>query len=91
MTQIITAVYEKGLLRPLQKLNLREQEMVQIQILPANGEARAALAVLVSAGLVKPDTRKDVPPEIPEDRRREVADALGAIGPVSKLIIQDRG
>ncbi len=91
MTHIITAVYERGLLRPLQNLNLREHETVQIQVITANGESGAALAALIGAGLIKPDVPADVPPEIPEQRRREVADALGKNGPISDLILQDRG
>lgn len=35
MGQIVTAVYEGGLLRPLQRLNLREREVIRIQVLPA--------------------------------------------------------
>jgi len=35
MGQIVTAVYESGLLRPLHRLNLREREVVRLQILPA--------------------------------------------------------
>ena len=91
MIQTITAVYEEGRLRPLQNLDLRENETVQIQIIQANGESEAALAALVRAGLVQLDASMEAPPEISEERRREVADALGADGPVSDLIIQDRG
>jgi predicted DNA-binding antitoxin AbrB/MazE fold protein len=33
MTETITAIYEKGVLRPLEPLNLREKQRVHIQIL----------------------------------------------------------
>jgi len=33
MAEIVTAVYEKGMLRPLQPLNLRERQTVRIQVL----------------------------------------------------------
>ena len=33
MTEIVTAVYEKGILRPLQPLKLRERQTVRIQVL----------------------------------------------------------
>jgi predicted DNA-binding antitoxin AbrB/MazE fold protein len=90
MTQIITAVYKKGQLRPLQKLNLRENETVQIQILSATSEAEAALAALVSAGLVRPTANVESLPEVSEERQREIADAFGAAGPVSEVIIEER-
>ena len=32
--EIVTAVYERGVLRPLQPLDLQEQQKVRIQILP---------------------------------------------------------
>ena len=38
MTEIVTAVYENGLLRPLEPLDLRERQRVRIQVLPENGE-----------------------------------------------------
>ena len=34
MSETVTAVYEKGVLRPLQPLNLQEQQRVRIQVLP---------------------------------------------------------
>ena len=34
MTEIITAVYENGVLRPLSPLSLREHQTVRIQVLP---------------------------------------------------------
>jgi len=51
MTEIVTAVYEKGILRPLQPLKLRERQTVRIQILrdaipldPLSTQERQALA-----------------------------------------------
>lgn len=34
MSEVITAVYEKGVLRPLRPLNLREQQTVYLQVVP---------------------------------------------------------
>ena len=34
MAEIITAVYEKGMLRPLHPLDLREHQTVRLQIMP---------------------------------------------------------
>ena len=95
--EIVTAVYEKGMLRPLQPLNLREQQRVRIQVLPeelaeAENEYEAAIRVLVAEGLLTPPPGcSDVPP-IPEQERLELADRLGqAPGkPLSKIIIEER-
>ncbi len=54
MTEIITAVYENGMLRPLQPVNLREQQQVRLQIVrdePAD-ETDEAIRQLVAAGVV---------------------------------------
>jgi len=49
MTETITAIYEKGVLRPLQPLDLREQQRVRIQVVPdkTEDEGDAAIRVLV--------------------------------------------
>ena len=91
MAQIITAIYEQGRLRPLQKLSLRENQTVQLKILTPENENEAALTALVEAGLIKPAPLADLPPEVSPAALQQAADALGATGPVSDLIIQDRG
>ena len=96
--EIVTAVYDKGMLRPLQPLNLRDRQRVRIQVLPddlaeAENEHEAAICVLVAEGLLTPPPgRSDVPP-ISEQERLELADRLGrAPGkPLSEIIIEDRG
>ncbi len=98
MTEIVTAVYEKGVLRPLHPLNLRERQTVRLQLLaekPAQDEnqAQAAIRMLVAAGrLTPPPGRSDVEP-MSEQERRELADRMGrAPGkPLSEIIIKDRG
>ena len=98
MTEIVTAVYEKGVLRPLHPLHLRERQTVRLQVLPevraeGENEAEAAIRMLVAAGrLTPPPGRSDVEP-ISEQERRELADRLGrAPGkPLSEIIIEDRG
>jgi hypothetical protein len=50
----------------------------------------APLLALMAAGLVRPTLpRPDVQP-VSEERRRELARILGAGGPLSELIIEDR-
>jgi predicted DNA-binding antitoxin AbrB/MazE fold protein len=60
MAEIVTAVYEKSVLRLLQPLNLREQQTVCIQIMPeeVEDESEAAVRILAEAGLLTPPPRR---------------------------------
>jgi predicted DNA-binding antitoxin AbrB/MazE fold protein len=97
MTETITAIYEKGMLRPLQPLNLREQQRVRIQLLPeeTNDEGEAAIRILVEAGLMRPPDRvTPIPPDpVPQEERLALAERLSqAPGrPLSEIVIEDRG
>ena len=96
MGEIVTAVYEKGVLRPLQPLKLREQQTVWIQVMPdesAKDGEEAAVHALVAAGLLTPPPRRSDVPPVSEEERSKVADRLGrAPGkPLSEIIIEDRG
>jgi predicted DNA-binding antitoxin AbrB/MazE fold protein len=76
--EIVTAVYEKGMLRPLQPLNLREQQRVRIQVLPeelaeTENEYEAAIRVLVAEGLLTPPPGRSEVPPIPEQESLELA------------------
>ena len=96
MGPIIAAVYRKGALYPLTRLVLKEGETIHLRILESaevevQDEATRALHALIAAGLVQPGPpRLDVRP-VSEQRRRELAQILGAAGPLSDLIIEDRG
>lgn len=95
MSTIVTAIYEKGLLRPLQPLRLSEHQTVQLQILAEEGstDVQHILSHLVADGLLTP------PPgysegEPPSDAERlALADALGqaTVKSLSELIIEERG
>jgi predicted DNA-binding antitoxin AbrB/MazE fold protein len=96
--EIVTAVYEKGVLRPLQPLDLEERQMVRIQVVPetvAEDEGEEMIRLLVAAGLMRPRPKKGTPPPDPvsEEERRELAERLGrAPGkPLSEIVIKDRG
>jgi len=97
MTETITAVYERGILRPLQPLNLREQQRVRIQVLPeeTEDEGAAVVRILVEAGLMHPPDREMPPPPDPvsEKERQDLAERLSqAPGkPLSEVVIEDRG
>lgn len=100
----ITAVYEKGVLRPMQRLNLREKQRVQIQILsqesgePSDAEAEAEremnriLQALVETGiLTSPAGQSDVEP-MSDPERQELAEEMGRMPgkPLSEIILEDR-
>jgi predicted DNA-binding antitoxin AbrB/MazE fold protein len=102
MMEIVTAVYEKGVLRLLQPLNLRERQKVRIQVLPeapdvseeSGDNADALIQRLVAKGLMRPRPRGPIPPDpVSAEERKALADRLGrAPGKsASEMIIEDRG
>jgi predicted DNA-binding antitoxin AbrB/MazE fold protein len=97
MTEIVRAVYENGILRPLRPLNLREHQTVRLQLLPeelAEDEGEEAIRILVAAGLMRRPQRGTPPPDpVSEEERRALAERLAqAPGkPLSEIIIEDRG
>lgn len=70
MTQIITAVYENGVLRPLKPLNLPEHKTVNLQILPdqAMEQFEAALRSLVDEGAISLPGGEDIEPASTKER-----------------------
>jgi predicted DNA-binding antitoxin AbrB/MazE fold protein len=102
MAEIVTAVYENGMLRPLQPLNLRERQTVRLQIMleePTTqeepDEVEEVIQSLVASGLIRPRPKRGIPPPDPvsEEERRRLADIMGkAPGkPLSEIIIEERG
>lgn len=102
MSEIVTAVYENGKLRPLEPLNLRERQMVRIQVLQdepiqgkPDGEVNEVIQNLIAAGLMRTQPERDVIPPDPLSavERKELADRLGrAPGKLaSEMVIEDRG
>ena len=98
MAEIVTAVYENGVLRPLRPLNLREHQTVRLQVLPeepARDEVEEVIQSLVAAGLMRPRPNRGTPPPDPvsEEERRRLADIIGkAPGkPLSEIIIEEWG
>lgn len=95
MSEIVTAVYENGVLRPLRPLHLRERQTVRIQVLPeeAADEVEQVIQTLVAAGLLTPPPGHSEVDPVSEEERRELAEILGrAPGkPLSEIIIEDRG
>jgi len=95
MFEIVTAVYENGVLRPLRLLNLRERQTVRIQVLPEEptGEAEEVIQTLVQAGLLTPPPGYSEIDPVPGEERRQLAETLGrAPGELlSEIIIRERG
>ena len=98
MSETVLAVYEKGVLRPLEPLQLKEQQQVYIQVVPkevADDEGAAAIRVLVEAGLMRAPDRQVPPPPDPvtEQERRALAESLTqAPGKaLSEIVIEERG
>ncbi|MBS1252396.1 MAG: hypothetical protein MAG451_01435 [Anaerolineales bacterium] len=103
MADTVTVVYEKGMLRPLEPVNLQEHQRVRIQIVPEETEpseeptdaTEQLIQRLVAAGLMHSQPKRVSPPPDPvsEEERRRLADFIGrAPGkPLSEIIIEERG
>ena len=102
MMEIVTAVYEKGILRPLQPLNLRERQRVRIRVVPEDSDVSeepgdntdVLIQRLVAKGLMRPRPRGPIPPDpVSAEERKALADRLGrAPGKsASEMVIEDRG
>jgi predicted DNA-binding antitoxin AbrB/MazE fold protein len=95
MSSIVQAVYERGVLRPLQPLELQERQRVRIQVWPeeTSEEEEEILRLLVNAGLMRPQPRHAPPPPLSDEERQALADQIGrAPGKlVSEIVIEERG
>ena len=95
MDSTLTAIYENGVLRPLQPVPLRERQKVRIQLLPDDPDDavdRVLQTLLASGTLTAPSGHSDVKP-MTDAKRRELADRLGNVPgkPLSEIIIEERG
>jgi len=95
MADVLTAVYENGVLRPLGPVNLRERQTVRLQVLTDEplDEADRIIQKLASAGLLSLPLGYSTVKPVSEKKRREVAASLGrAPGKsLSAVIMEDRG
>lgn len=102
MMEIVTAVYEKGMLRPLQPLNLRERQRVRIRVVLEDSDVSeepvddtdALIQRLVAKGLMRPRPRGPIPPDpVSAEERLRLADLMGSAPgkPLSEIIIEERG
>ena len=98
MTETILAVYEEGVLRPLEPLHLKERQTVYVQVMPQEAvedEGATAIRVVIEAGLMRPPDREmPLPPDpVSEEERRALAEALASAPgkTLSEIVIEDRG
>lgn len=94
MNETVTAVYEKGVLRPLTPLALPERTHVQIKIVvqppTAQAERQQVRQALLDAGVIRPHPPAMPVKEVSEAQLAEAANALAAAGSLSELIIAER-
>ncbi|MBW4505140.1 MAG: DUF104 domain-containing protein [Scytonematopsis contorta HA4267-MV1] len=95
MSEIITAVYTNGMLRPENPLSLADGQTVRLQVLTeeASPDTEQIIQSLVAAGLVTPPQhRSDIEP-VREEAWRELTQRLEALPskPLSEIIIEERG
>jgi predicted DNA-binding antitoxin AbrB/MazE fold protein len=95
MSHSIAAVYEHGVLRPLEPLTLPERRTVRIQILPepVTDKAEQVMQFLSKVGLLTPPPHPPKPSALSKEEKRKLADALaqGAKKSLSEIVIEDRG
>ena len=100
--EIVTVVYERGMLRPLQPLDLQEQQRVRIRVLPETPDVSeepedkmdALIQRLVAQGRMRPRPRGPIPPDpVSAEERLRLADLMGSAPgkPLSEIIIEERG
>ena len=94
MNDTIAAIYEKGVLRPLEPLPLAEHTRVQIRIVAEaaspEAERQKVRMALLAAGVIHPHADKEQVPAVSEEEMLNAANALGAAGPLSDVIIAAR-
>jgi predicted DNA-binding antitoxin AbrB/MazE fold protein len=95
MSEIITAVYSNGILRPQNPLSLTDGQIVRLQVLTleASKDAEQIIQSLVTEGLVTPPLHSDDVEPVSEEVWRELTQRLEASGgkPLSEIIIEERG
>jgi predicted DNA-binding antitoxin AbrB/MazE fold protein len=97
MDHQVTAIYENGVLRPLEPLALPEQTTVELSIhriaLPVDlaTHRRRVRAMLKEGGLTRTEPISgEVRPGLSPERRAELAELLARGKPLSEIIIDER-
>jgi predicted DNA-binding antitoxin AbrB/MazE fold protein len=94
MSETVTAIYERGVLRLLTPLHLPEHTRIEIQIVSrssaAEDERQRVRQALLDAGVIRPRPPAEPVQPVPETRLAAAAKALAAAGSLSELIIAER-
>ena len=97
MASTFTAIYEQGVLRPLQPLSLPEHAAVELRIVPRAARVEKAIAyrqqvyeTLQAAGLIKVQPVSEQARPVSEAELAVAAKALAVAGPISEMIIAER-
>jgi predicted DNA-binding antitoxin AbrB/MazE fold protein len=97
MNTTFTAIYEKGLLRPLRPLALPEHARVQIRIIKSPTDAKKSntdrlrvYEALMDAGLIRQQPAVEFISPVAEAELSAAAAELAKAGPISELIIAER-
>ena len=95
MSEIITAVYEHGVLRPQHPLGLTNGQTVQLQVLSSESTLSGSESIqsLVEAGVITPPPHRSDVELVSEEAWRELTQRLAASPgkPLSEIIIEERG
>ena len=85
MSETITAIYEKGVLRPIQRLTLPEHTRVDLRIVARYesdaDERQKVRQALLDAGVIQPHPTVNTLPMVTDAELAAAAQALGAAGP----------
>jgi predicted DNA-binding antitoxin AbrB/MazE fold protein len=94
MTEVISAVYENGLLYPLESLNLHEHQRVKIRIVPeaTSENPENIIQLLTEIGLLtSPQGYSHISPLSDDERSRlSYTLAQATTKPLSEMIIEER-
>ncbi len=95
MHQVITAVYEQGLLHPAVPLNLQEHESVRIHVLPEKpvDKTEQIIDFLIQIGMLTVPRQAQTPAPVSESERYRLSRIMGKAmsKPLSEIIIEERG
>jgi predicted DNA-binding antitoxin AbrB/MazE fold protein len=95
MSQVITAVYEQGLLHPAVPLDLQEHESVRIHVLHEKtvDKTEQIIHFLVQIGMLTLPKQAQTTAPVSESERHRLSRILGKAmsKPLSEIVIEERG
>ena len=95
MSQSIMAVYEHGILRPLEPLKLPERHKARVKIVsePVVDKGDEIIQFLAKIGLITPPSNPSRSSSISKAERRKLSDAMARNSKqtLSEIVIEDRG